>query len=90
MTETVQSSATGDMRLLVADRIAQEGINLLREELPEAHIDTQPGLKPEQLLAQWAAVLENLVHRASPVHLEKCHQRARGDDDGERQITSLV
>ncbi len=52
VTETAQSSATGDMRILVADRIAQEGIDLLREELPEAHIDIQPGLGPEQLLAR--------------------------------------
>ncbi len=52
VTETAQSSASGAMRILVADRIAQEGIDLLREELPEAHIDIQPGLGPEQLLAR--------------------------------------
>ena len=40
-----------DIRILVADRIAQEGIHLLREQLPEAQIDEHPGLKPEQLRA---------------------------------------
>jgi len=40
-----------DIRILVADRIAQEGIHLLREQLPEAQIDERPGLKPEQLRA---------------------------------------
>ena len=39
-------------RILVADRIAQEGIDLLKEELPEAQIDIQPGLSQEQLLAR--------------------------------------
>jgi phosphoglycerate dehydrogenase-like enzyme len=52
VTKVVQNSATNEMRILVADRIAQEGIDLLREELPEAHIDIQPDLGPEQLLAR--------------------------------------
>ena len=39
-------------RILIADRIAQEGIELLRQELPEAQIDVQTGLKPEQLRAR--------------------------------------
>ncbi len=38
-------------RILIADRVAQEGIDLLREQLPEAQIDERPGLKPEQLRA---------------------------------------
>ena len=52
VTETTHSSATGALSILIADRIAQEGIDLLRKELPEAHIDVQPGLGPEQLLAR--------------------------------------
>ena len=40
-----------NFRILIADRIAQEGIELLRSQLPEAHIDIQLGLKPEQLRA---------------------------------------
>ena len=46
------SSTSGAMCILFADRIAQEGIDLLRTELPDAHIDIQPGLGPEQLLAR--------------------------------------
>ena len=38
-----------EINILIADRIAQEGIDLLRLQLPEAHIDVDYGLKPEQL-----------------------------------------
>ncbi len=38
-----------EFNILIADRIAQEGIDLLRSQLPEAHIDVDYGLKPEQL-----------------------------------------
>jgi D-3-phosphoglycerate dehydrogenase len=38
-----------EIKILIADRIAQEGIDLLRSQLPEAHIDVHLGLKPEQL-----------------------------------------
>lgn len=38
-----------EIRILIADRIAQEGIDLLRSQLPEAHVDVHYGLKPEQL-----------------------------------------
>jgi len=38
-----------DINILIADRIAQEGIDLLRTQLPEAHIAVDYGLKPEQL-----------------------------------------
>lgn len=46
-----QSEAVGTIKILIADRIAQEGIELLRTQLPEAQIDERPGLKPEQLKA---------------------------------------
>lgn len=36
-------------KILVADRIAQEGIDLLHAQLPEAEVDVRTGLKPEQL-----------------------------------------
>jgi len=36
-------------KVLVADKIAQEGIDLLHAELPEAQIDVRTGLKPDQL-----------------------------------------
>jgi D-3-phosphoglycerate dehydrogenase len=38
-----------EIRILIADRIAQEGVDLLRSQIPEAQIDIHPGLKPEQL-----------------------------------------
>jgi D-3-phosphoglycerate dehydrogenase len=38
-----------EIKILIADRIAQEGIALLRSQLPEAHIDIHLGLNPEQL-----------------------------------------
>src|SRR2546426_7465512 len=37
--------------ILITDRIAQEGIDLLRQELPEAQIDERFGLQEEQLKA---------------------------------------
>ncbi len=39
------------IKVLITDRIAREGIELLRTQLPEAQIDERPGLKPEQLKA---------------------------------------
>src|SRR5689334_15824989 len=37
------------LKVLITDRIAREGIDLLRAQLPEAQVDERPGLKPEQL-----------------------------------------
>ncbi len=36
-------------RILIADEIAQEGLDLLHTQLPEAQVDVRPGLKPDQL-----------------------------------------
>src|SRR2546425_4972443 len=47
--EEEQGNVEEEIRILIADRIAQEGIDLLRSQLPEAHIDIHLGLKPEQL-----------------------------------------
>ncbi len=44
-------SEVGPVSILITDRIAQEGIDLLRRELPEAQIDERLGLKPEQVRA---------------------------------------
>ena len=38
-------------RILITEPIAQEGIDLLRYELPEAHIDVRLDLSPEHLQA---------------------------------------
>jgi D-3-phosphoglycerate dehydrogenase / 2-oxoglutarate reductase len=44
-----QGHVEEDIKILIADRIAQEGIDLLRTQLPEAHVDVDYGLKPERL-----------------------------------------
>ncbi len=44
-----QGNVEEEIRILIADRIAQEGVDLLRSQLPEAHLDILLGLKPEQL-----------------------------------------
>ncbi len=48
---TLQASEANVPRILITDPIAQEGIDLLRYELPEAQIDIRLDLSPEQLLA---------------------------------------
>src|SRR5947207_12078570 len=44
-----QGHVEEEINILIADRIAQEGIDLLRIQLPEAQIDVDYGLKQEQL-----------------------------------------
>src|SRR5579883_1929170 len=46
-----KAGITGTVKILITDRIAREGIDLLRAQLPQAQIDEQLGLKPEQLKA---------------------------------------
>ena len=48
---TQQQAQVGPIKILITDRIAQEGVELLRTQLPAAQIDERPGLKPEQLKA---------------------------------------
>ena len=43
--------SVGTLNILITDRIASEGIKLLHEQLPEAHIDERPGIKPDELKA---------------------------------------
>src|SRR5579863_1528569 len=49
------SEATGEeaamINILITDRVAREGVEFLREQLPDATIDERPGLNPEQLRA---------------------------------------
>src|SRR5947209_7717240 len=45
------TEAIDTIKILITDRIAQEGITLLKTELPEAHINVRPGIKPDQLKA---------------------------------------
>ena len=46
-----QSEAAQVIKILITDRIAQEGIDLLHTQLPEVQIDERIGIKPEQLRA---------------------------------------
>jgi D-3-phosphoglycerate dehydrogenase len=45
------ATSVGTLKILITDRIAHEGIDLLREQLPEVHIDERPGIKPDELKA---------------------------------------
>src|SRR5438309_264498 len=46
-----QDEKVETIKILITDRIAKEGITLLRTELPRAQIDERPGMKPDQLKA---------------------------------------
>jgi D-3-phosphoglycerate dehydrogenase len=46
-----QRAVADPARILITDRIAREGVDLLRSQLPDAQIDERPGLQPEQLRA---------------------------------------
>lgn len=58
------------IRILIADEIAQEGVDLLRTTLPEARIDVQTGLKPEQLRASIGEYTALIVRSATRVTAE--------------------
>src|SRR5579883_1958505 len=62
-----QREAQGIARILIADEIAQEGIDLLRKELPEAQIDVRTGLKPDQLRAAIGEYTALIVRSATQV-----------------------
>ncbi len=47
--EEENGNVAEEIKILITDRIAQEGIDLLRSQLPQAHIDIRHGLKPEHL-----------------------------------------
>ncbi len=51
MVEEAREIVEEPVRILITDRIAQEGIDLLRAQLPQAQIDLRLGLSPEQLKA---------------------------------------
>lgn len=57
-------------RILIADEIAQEGIDLLRAQLPEAQVDVRTGLKPEQLSAIIGEYAALIVRSATQVTAE--------------------
>jgi D-3-phosphoglycerate dehydrogenase len=55
MTETqaedVQNTIAAAPKILITDRVAREGVDLLREQLPDAQIDERHGLNADQLKA---------------------------------------
>lgn len=51
MVEEEREAVEEPARILITDRIAQEGIDLLHAQLPQAQIDQRTGLSPEQLRA---------------------------------------
>ncbi len=48
---TKTAESTQPIKILIADRIAREGIQLLASQLPEAQIEERLGLKPDELKA---------------------------------------
>lgn len=54
-------------KILIADEIAQEGLDLLRAELPEALIEVHTGLKPEELRAIIGEYTALIVRSATQV-----------------------
>jgi D-3-phosphoglycerate dehydrogenase len=48
---TKTAESTQLIKILITDRIAREGIQLLSSQLPDAQIDERPGLKPDDLKA---------------------------------------
>ena len=59
--------SVGDTRILIADPIAQEGIDLLRRRLPLARIDERPGLTPAQLHQEIGEYSALIVRSATQV-----------------------
>src|SRR5579859_3742616 len=49
--QETNTQPTETVKILIADKIAREGIDLLHSQLPNARIDERPGLTPEQLKA---------------------------------------
>ena len=49
--DEVAQTQNATIKILITDRIAHEGVDLLHEQLPDAQVDERPGIKPEQLKA---------------------------------------
>lgn len=64
-------------KILIADAVAQEGIDLLRSELPQAQIDIRTGLLPEQLRAiigEYHALIVRSATQVTADILAEAHQ----------------
>lgn len=62
----MEEASTGE-RILIADEIAQEGVDLLRRELPTVEVDIRVGLAPEQLRAMIGEYSALIVRSATQV-----------------------
>lgn len=61
---------TTPVKILITEKIARQGLNLLREQLPGAQIDERLGLSPEQLKAVIGAYTALLVRSETRVTSE--------------------
>src|SRR5258708_17937449 len=66
-----QREVADPVRILITDRIAREGVDLLRSQLPDAQIDERPGLQPEQLKAVIGTYAALIVRSETQVTGEK-------------------
>ena len=68
---------TGKVKILITDKIAREGIELLRTQLPDAQIDERPGIKPEQLIqiiGEYSALIVRGETQVTSEVLDAAHQ----------------
>jgi D-3-phosphoglycerate dehydrogenase len=68
---------TGKVKILITDKIAREGIELLRTQLPDAQIDERPGIKPEQLIqiiGEYSALIVRSETQVTSEVLDAAHQ----------------
>jgi D-3-phosphoglycerate dehydrogenase len=73
----VNAQQTGKVKILITDKIAREGVELLRTQLPDAQIDERPGLKPDQLIAtigDYSALIVRSETQVTSAVLEAAHQ----------------
>jgi len=73
----VQTREANIPRILITEPIAQEGIDLLRYELPEAHIDVRLDLSQEHLLALIGSYTALIVRSQTPVTRELLAEATR-------------
>jgi D-3-phosphoglycerate dehydrogenase len=74
---TLQVREAHAPRILITEPIAQEGIDLLRYELPEAHIDVRLDLSPEQLRALIGNYTALIIRSQTPVTRELLAEATR-------------
>ncbi|BCL79924.1 phosphoglycerate dehydrogenase [Ktedonobacteria bacterium brp13] len=68
---------TGKVKILITDKIAREGVELLRTQLPDAQIDERPGIKPEQLIGiigEYSALIVRSETQVTSEVLDAAHQ----------------